>query len=138
MSGLKAVVRRGFAGGGIATLLLAGLFLIGGEPTQPSTLAMTAWLAAVGVALFIAGTRERVILGTRTVGWPRLAAVGIGVLAVGWGIVGFSQLREFETAGGPWLLTAAITLFSLAYFAWFARECWTGGYYLDEETFAVE
>lgn len=138
MSGLKTVVRHGFAGGGIATLLLAGLFLVGGDPTAPSTLVLAGWLAAVGVALFLAGTYERLVVGGRTVGWPRVAAVGVGLLAVGCGGFGLSQLRDLEPASGPWLLTVAITVFVLGYFAWFALECWTGGWRLDDELFALE
>ncbi|MDF9744559.1 hypothetical protein [Natrinema salsiterrestre] len=138
MSGLKPVVRRGFAGGGVATLLLAGLFVISGGFRSSTTLVLIGWLTAVGIALLLAGTRERVVVGGRTVGWPRLAAVGIGILAVGSGGFGLSQLRGFAVASGPWLLTVAGTIFVLAYFAWFALECWTGGRYLDDEMFAVE
>lgn len=138
MSGLKAVVRRGFAGGGFATLLLAGLFLVGGDFAAPSTLLLTGWLAAVGVVLVLAGTRERLSVGGRTVGWPRVAAVGIAILAVGCGAFGLSQLRQFEVASAAWLLTAVMTVFALGYFAWFASECWTGGRRLDDELFTVE
>ncbi len=31
MSGLKTVVRHGFTGGGVATLLLAGLFVVNAD-----------------------------------------------------------------------------------------------------------
>ncbi|QCW03090.1 hypothetical protein [Natrinema pallidum] len=138
MSGLKTVVRRGFTGGGVATLLLASLFVISGGFRNSTTLALTGWLTAVGIVLLLAGTRERIVVGSRTVGWPRLAAVGIGILAVGAGGFGLSQLRGFEVASGPWLLTVAGTVFVLGYFAWFALECWAGGWQLDEEVFAVE
>ncbi|QCS41462.1 hypothetical protein [Natrinema versiforme] len=138
MSGLKAVVRRGFTGGGVATLLLAGLFVVGGDPSGASTLLLAGWLAVVGVALLLAGTRERLVVAGRPVGWPRVAAVGIGALAVGTGVFGITQLRSLEVASGPWLLTVAITVFAMGYLAWFARECWTGGRRLDGEMFAVE
>jgi hypothetical protein len=138
MSGLKTVVRHGFTGGGVATLLLAGLFVVSGDFQDPVTLFLIGWLAAVGVVLVLAGTRERLRLGSQAVGWPRLAAVGIAILAVGCGGFGLSQLRNFAVASGPWLLTVAGTVFVLAYFAWFALECWAGGWQLDEEMFAVE
>ncbi len=138
MSRLKTVVRRGFAGGGVATLLLAGLFVVGGEPGAVSTLVPAGWLGAVGVTLLLAGTRERLAVAGRTVGWPRVAAVGVSLLAAGCGGFGLVQLDGFAAGSVPWLLTAAITLFATGYFGWFARECWTGGRLLDEEIFAVE
>ncbi|WP_222917052.1 hypothetical protein [Natrinema sp. SYSU A 869] len=138
MSGLKTVVRHGFTGGGVATLLLAGLFVVSGGSTTPSTLLLIGWLTAVGVVLLLAGTRERLAIGDRTVGWPRVAAVGIGILAVGCGGFGLSQLRGLEATSGPWLLTATATVFAMGYLIWFARECWTGGRQLDGEMFAVE
>ncbi|WP_226480473.1 hypothetical protein [Natrinema amylolyticum] len=137
MSGLKTVVRNGFTGGGAATLLLAGLFVAGGDPNGAATLLLAGWLAVVGVALLLAGTRERVVVAGRPVGWPRVAAVGIGTLAVGTGVFGVTRLRSLEVASGPWLLTAAITVFAMGYLSWFARECWTGGRQLDDELFAV-
>ncbi|ELZ18848.1 hypothetical protein C478_00160 [Natrinema thermotolerans DSM 11552] len=138
MSRLKTVVRRGFTGGGVATLLLAGLFVVGGEPGAVSTLVPAGWLGAVGVTLFLAGTRERLAIAGRTVGWPRVAAVGICLLAVGCGGFGLTQLGAFAVGSVPWLLTAALTVFAVGYFGWFARECWTGGRLLDAEIFAVE
>ncbi|OLZ39807.1 hypothetical protein A6E15_01880 [Natrinema saccharevitans] len=138
MSGPKTVVRRGFAGGGVATLLLAGLFVVGGESGAVSTLVPAGWLGAVGVTLLLAGTRERLAIAGRPVGWPRVAAVGVCLLAAGCGGFGLTQLDEFATGSVPWLLTAALTVFVMGYFGWFARECWTGGRLLDEETFAVE
>lgn len=137
MTELKAVVRRGFTGGGIVTLLLAGLFAVGSPPT-PSTLLLVGWLAVVGVGLLVAGARERLAVAGRTVEWPRTAAVAIGVLAVGAAVFGLSQLRTLEVASGTWLLTAATLFFALGYFAWFALECWTGGRLLDDEVFAVD
>ncbi|MFD1563407.1 hypothetical protein ACFR99_07590 [Haloarchaeobius amylolyticus] len=137
MTGLKAVVRRGFAGGGAATLLLAGLFAVGGG-TEPMTLLLAGWLAVVGLSLLLAGRRERLTVGGRTVGWPRVAAVGICVLAVGSGVFGLSRLRQFAVGSTTWLLTGLVTLFVLGYLAWFALECWRGGWQLDDAMFAVE
>ncbi|RZH68104.1 hypothetical protein [Natrinema altunense] len=138
MSGLKTVVRHGFTGGGVATLLLAGLFVVNADAAAPSMLLLIGWLAAVGVVLLLAGTRERLVVAGRTVGWPRVAAVGIWILAIGAGAFGVSQLRTLEIGSGTWLLTAAMTVFAMGYLAWFARECWTGGRQLDDEMFAVE
>ena len=137
MTRLKPIVRRGFAGGGVATLLLAGLFAVGGG-TEPTTLLLAGWLAAVGLSLLLAGRRERVTVGGRTIGWPRVAAVGIGLLAVGSSAFGLSRLRRFAVGETMWLLTGLVTLFVLGYLAWFALECWRGGWQLDDAMFAVE
>lgn len=138
MSGLKTVLRHGFVGGGVATLLLAGLFVFAGDPTGPVMPVLAGWLAVVGFALLLAGTRERVTVAGRTVGWPRVAAGGIAVLGIGAAGFGVAQLRSLETASGPWLLAVAVTVFGIGYVAWFALECWAGGRRLDEEMFAVE
>ncbi len=137
MTGLKAVARRGFAGGGVATLLLAGLFAVGGG-TEPSTLLLAGWLTVVGLSLLLAGTRERLTVGSRTLGWPRVAAIGISVLAVGSSAFGLSRLGQFAVGSTTWLLTGLVTLFVLGYLAWFALECWRGGWHLDDAMFAVE
>ncbi|MFA9417075.1 hypothetical protein [Natrinema sp. HArc-T2] len=137
MTGLKAVVRRGFAGGGGAALLLAALFAIGGG-TESTTLLLAGWLAVVGLSLLLAGRRERLTVGGRTLGWPRVAAIGIGVLAVGSGAFGLSRLRQFAVGSTTWLLTGLLTIFVLGYLAWFALECWRGGWHLDDAMFAVE
>jgi len=137
MTGLKAVVRRGFAGGGAATLLLAVLFAVGGG-TEPTTLLLAGWLAVVGLSLLLAGRRERLTVAGRTLGWPRVAAVGIGILAIGSGAFGLSRLRQFAVGSTMWLLTSLITIFVLGYLAWFALECWRGGWLLDDAMFTVE
>ncbi|MBZ6494275.1 hypothetical protein [Natrinema longum] len=136
MSRLKDIVRRGFAGGGIATLLLAGLFVLGGP--APSTLLVAGWLAIVGLSLFLAGIRERVPVAGRLVGWPRVGAAGIAAFAIGAVGFGLSQLYTLEVASGTWLLAVAITVFVPGYLAWFALECWAGGRRLNDEMFAVE
>ncbi|SER16407.1 hypothetical protein [Natrinema salaciae] len=138
MSGLKTIVRHGFAGSGAATLVLAGLFVVNGGLQALETLLVIGWLIVVGVTLLLAGTRERLAVGGRAVGWPRVAAIGVGILGIGCAGFGLSQLRTLEVASGAWLLTAALTVFVVGYVTWFARECWTGGRQLDEEMFAVE
>ena len=141
MTGLKTVVRRGFAGGGAATLLLAVLFAVGSggrDGREPTTLLLAGWLAAVGLSLLLAGRRERLTVGGRPLGWPRVAAVGISVLAVGSGVFGLSRLSQFAVGNTRWLLTGLVTVFVLGYLVWFALECWRGGWQLDEAMFAVE
>ncbi|QFU81554.1 hypothetical protein [Natronorubrum aibiense] len=132
------IVRRGLAGGGLVTLLLAASFLVLGESTQLTTVVLVAWLVVVGAAMLAAGTRERVTVGSRTLEWPRVAAVAITMLAVGWATISAVSLLEGDGITGLGTLEAVVTVFVVGYFAWFARECWVGGALLDDETFAVD
>ncbi|QSW99942.1 hypothetical protein [Haloterrigena alkaliphila] len=139
MNTRKAVVRRGLAGGGVATLLLAVAFVAAlGVPTTPSRLAIVAWLVAVGGGMLAAGRRERVSVGSTTLEWPRVAAIAIATLAVGWGGISAASLRAGDGITGLGPLEAVLTVAMVGYFAWFARECWLGGALIDAETFAVE
>ncbi|RQG91023.1 hypothetical protein [Natrarchaeobius chitinivorans] len=137
MSERKDTVRRGFAAAGFVTILLAGgIVVFWGGLSAPGAAWQIGWLVIVGLTLFAAGVRERLPLGVRTVGWPRVAAVGLALLAVGSSTVGFATLLSGPSGFG--LLTAAVTLFVAVYGGLFALECWFGGLRMDEETFAVE
>ncbi|SIS12286.1 hypothetical protein [Natronorubrum thiooxidans] len=138
MTSGKRIVRRGLAGGGLVTLLLAASFLVLGEPTQPTTVALMAWLVVVGAAMLAAGNRERVSIGSVTVSWPRVAAVAIALLAVGWTTISAVSLLEGDGITGLGSLEAVLTAMVVGYFAWFARECWVGGALLAADTFAVD
>lgn len=139
MSTKKTVVRHGLTGGGFATLLLAGSFVVAlGVPTTPSTVGVVSWLVLVGSAMLVAGLRERVSIGSTTVGWPRVAAVAVAAIALGWGAISLASLYAGDGITGLGPFEAVLTLGMVAYFAWFARECWVGGARIDEETFAVE
>ncbi|MDQ2050702.1 hypothetical protein RBH26_09395 [Natronolimnohabitans sp. A-GB9] len=138
MGAQKTVVRRGLAGGGVATLLLAVAFVVALGVGSPSTVGVVAWLVAVGAGMLAAGRRERVTIGSRTIGWPRVAAVTIAVLAVGWGVISAVSLLTGDGITGLGPLEAVLTVGIVAYFAWFAHECWVGGARIDEETFTVE
>lgn len=138
MNARKRLVRRGLAGGGFVTLLLAAAFVALDPVTTPATIGVVAWLALVGAALLVAGRRERVDVGSRTVGWPRLAAVAIALLALGWGTISVVALLEGDGITGLGSLELVLTAGMVAYFAWFARECWLGGELIPEETFVLE
>lgn len=133
----RTVIRRGLVGGGVATLLLAGTFLVA-LGTAPSTFAVVGWLAAVGAAMVAAGRRERIAVGPATLEWPRLAAVAIALLAAGWAVGSAVSLYAGAGLTGLGSIEIVLTVAIVGYFAWFARECWVGGGVLDEETFAVE
>lgn len=138
MNAGKTIVRRGLTGSGVATLLLAASFVVLGSPTSPSTLLLISWLVVVGSAMVAAGRRERVSIGSTTLGWPRVAAIAIALLATGWAAVSVAGLLANETVTGLGPLEAVLTVGVVGYFAWFARECWAGGVSLDEETFTVD
>ncbi|QLK27510.1 hypothetical protein HYG81_07890 [Natrinema zhouii] len=138
MNAGKTIVRRGLTGSGVATLLLAASFVVLGSPTTPSTLLLISWLVVVGSAMVAAGHRERVSIGSTTLGWPRVAAIAIALLAIGWAAVSVAGLLANETVTGLGPLEAVLTVGVVGYFAWFARECWVGGASLDEETFTVD
>ncbi|WP_137289155.1 hypothetical protein [Natronorubrum halophilum] len=139
MNARKRVVRHGLTGGGFVTLVLAGTFLISlGLPPSPSTFVLISWLALVGGTMLLAGLRERVSIGSRTVGWPRVAAVAVSMLAVGWGGVSLVSLLAGDGVTGLGPIEVVITLGMVGYFAWFARECWAGGVVIAEETFTVD
>jgi hypothetical protein len=135
MSEQKETVRRGFVGAGVVTALLAVGFVIFAG-TTPIATAMFGWLATVGVLLFAAGVRERVSLGGATVGWPRIGAVGMAILALGSTTLGFVQL--LDVPGGWRLFNGVAMLFVGFVLVLFALECWLGGVGMDSETFAVE
>ncbi|WP_440763637.1 hypothetical protein [Natronorubrum sp. DTA7] len=139
MNSKKAVVRHGLVGGGFVTLLLAGTIVVGlGVPTTPSMLGVVSWLVFVGATMLVAGRRERVRIGSRTVDWPRVAAVAIAMIAVGWGVISFGRLLAGDSITGIGPIEAVLTVGMVGYFAWFARECWVGGARIDPETFAVD
>ncbi|ELY52509.1 hypothetical protein [Natronolimnohabitans innermongolicus] len=139
MNAQKRVIRHGLVGGGFVTLLLAASFVVVlGVPTTPGTVGVVVWLALVGLAMFAAGRWERVLLGSTTLEWPRLAGIAIGLLAVGWGVVSAASLLTGDGITGLGPLEAVLTLGVVGYFAWFAKECWVGGDRIDSETFTVE
>ncbi|WP_126662041.1 hypothetical protein [Haloterrigena salifodinae] len=139
MNTRKAVLRRGLAGGGVATLLLAAAFVAAlGVPTTPSRLGIVAWLLAVGGGMLVAGRRERVSLGTTTLEWPRVAAVAIALLAVGWAAISVASLLRGDGITGLGPIEGVLTAGLVGYFAWFARECWVGGSVIEAETFVVD
>ncbi len=139
MNSKKAVVRQGLVGGGFVTLLLAGTLVVAlGVPTTPSMLGVVSWLVFVGATMLAAGRRERVRIGSRTVGWPRVAAVAIAMIAVGWGAISLGSLLTGDGITGLGPIEAVLTVGMVGYFAWFARECWVGGARIDAETFAVD
>ncbi|WP_049914439.1 hypothetical protein [Haloterrigena salina] len=139
MNTRKAVLRRGLAGGGVATLLLAVSFVAAlGIPTTPSMIAIVAWLVAVGCGMLAAGRRERVSLGSTTLEWPRVAAVAIALLAVGWAAISVASLHRGDGITGLGALEGVLTAGLVGYFAWFARECWVGGSVIEAETFVVD
>jgi len=101
MNRRKAIIRRGLTGGGVATLLLAASFVAAlGVPTTPSLLLLVSWLGVVGSTMVVAGRRERVSIGSTTLGWPRVAAIAIALLAVGWAAVSVAGLLAGETITG--------------------------------------
>lgn len=131
MSDRKDRLRRGFLGVGVVTLVLAlGIVVLAG-PT-PVTAALFGWLAVGGCLLVAAGSRERIA----GVGWPRIGAVGLAVLALGSTTLGFTQL--LAGAGGWTLLNGVVMLFVGLALVLFALECWLGGAGMDPETFAVD
>ena len=139
MNAQKRVIRHGLVGGGFVTLLLAVSFVaVLGVPTSLEMVGVVGWLAAVGVIMLAAGRWERILLGSTTLEWPRVAGIAIGLLAVGWGVVSTASLLTGDGITGLGPLEAVLTLGIVAYFAWFARECWVGGARIDAETFAVD
>ncbi|SDR15097.1 hypothetical protein [Natronobacterium texcoconense] len=133
----KEEVRSRLVGGGVVTLVIVGLLaVLIGVPTRGAELLPLAWLGGGGLALLLAGRYERLPLGVVTVGWPRVAAVGLGILAVGSSTFGFLQLLANPSMLG--LLQVGLALFVALLLAFGALECWLGGVGLDEETFVVE
>ena len=133
----KENVRRRLVGGGVVSLvILAILLLVVGTPTTVAAAAPFAWLAVGGLALLLAGQLERLPLGVVTVGWPRVAGVGLAVLALGSSVIGFGQLLVVPGVWG--LLQATLAVLVGLLLAFGALECLLGGVGLDEETFAVE
>ncbi|RQG86913.1 hypothetical protein EA462_14735 [Natrarchaeobius halalkaliphilus] len=137
MSERKETVRHGFAVAGVVTGLLAGgLVVLSGGLETTGERAMILWLAVAGGALFVAGVRERFPLGVVTVGWPRVAAFGLALLALGSSVIGFTQL--FTGPSGLGILNVVVALFVAMYVGVVALECLLGGVRMDEETFVVE
>lgn len=133
----KRSLRRRFVGGGVVSVLLAVVLVALSEgATTPAAVVPIAWLVAGGGALLVAGRTERLPLGVTTVGWPRVAAVGLAVLSIGSSTIGFLQFLT-GPAGFGWL-TGTITLVVALLLALATLECWLGGVGLDEEAFAVE
>ncbi|WP_254765804.1 hypothetical protein [Salinilacihabitans rarus] len=136
MSDARETFRHGLAAGGFAMLAGLGLLLLvfgapdGGDPESVATVVA---LALVGLALLLAGLRERTALGVVTVPWNRLAALGLGFAALYLGAGG--AVAVVEGSATVWSLTLLVVV---PYFAWLAFECWVGGRYMDRETFAVE
>lgn len=135
MNERKETVRHGFAGAGFVTVLLAVGFAVFAGLT-PFSLGMIGWLAAAGVLLFVAGVRERLSVGGATVGWPKLGAVGMALLALGSITLGFVQLLDLP--GGWRLFNGVAMLFVGFVLVLFALECWLGGVGMDSETFVVD
>lgn len=133
----KESVRSRLVGSGVVTLVLVGLLvLVAGVPTRAPEQFLIAWLAVGGIALLLAGRYERLSLGVASVGWPRVAAVGLAILAVGSSTIGFLQLLAAPSTLG--LLQATLALFVGLLLAFGTLECLLGGVGLDEETFVVE
>ncbi|RQH01926.1 hypothetical protein [Natrarchaeobius oligotrophus] len=137
MSERKETIRHGFAAAGFVTILLAaGIVVLSGGLPASGTAWLIGWFVAAGLALLVAGLRERLPLGVTTVGWPRVAAVGLALLAIGSSTVGFATLLSGPSGFG--LVNVAVTLFVAVYVGFVALECWFGGVRMDENTFAVE
>jgi hypothetical protein len=135
MSERKETIRRGFAGAGFVTVLLAVGFVVFAGVT-PLSAFMAGWLGIGGALLALAGVRERVSLGGSSVGWPKVGAVGLAALALGSTTIGFTQLL---TGTGVWqLANGVVMLFVGLYLVFVALECWLGGVRMGPETFAVE
>ncbi|MDG5819173.1 hypothetical protein [Natronococcus sp. A-GB7] len=131
MSDRKDRLRRGFLGVGVVTLVLAlGIVALAG-PT-PVTAALFGWLAVGGCLLVAAAVSERLA----GVGWPRIGAVGLAVLALGATTLGFVQL--LAGAGGWTLLNGLVMLIVGLVLVLLTLECWLGGVGMDPETFAVD
>ncbi|WP_394739144.1 hypothetical protein [Natronococcus roseus] len=131
MSDRKDRLRRGFLGVGVVTLVLAvGIVVLAG-PT-PVTAALFGWLAIGGCLLVAAAVRERLA----GVGWPRIASVGLAVLALGATTLGFVQL--LAGAGGWTLLNGILMLVVGLVLVLLTLECWLGGVGIAPETFAVD
>lgn len=133
----KDTLRRRFLGGGLLSLVVAGvLVFVLGVPADPVAWLPIAWLVVGGAALLVAGARERLPLGVTTVGWPRVAAFGLGVLAIGSSTFGF--LHFLEGGGALGLLNAGVAIVLAMVLALVALECWLGGVGIDEDAFVVE
>lgn len=131
MSDRKDRLRRGFLGVGVVTLVLAlGIVVLAG--TTPVTAALFGWLALGGCLLVAAAVRERIA----SVGWPRIGAVGLAVLALGATTLGFVQL--LAGAGGWTLLNGILMLIVGLVLVLLTLECWLGGVGIASETFAVD
>lgn len=131
-----STLQRRFLGGGLVTLAVAvGLPVLGGLTTAID-LFLVSWLAVGGVFLVVAGTQNRVPLGIATVGWPRIAAVGLAVLSLGSSSFGFMQLLTSPSGWG--LLNAGLALLASLVLALATLECVLGGVQLDEELFSVD
>ncbi|WP_049927708.1 hypothetical protein [Halopiger goleimassiliensis] len=133
----KESVRRRLVGGGVVSIgMLALLLVVVGAPATVPEAIPFAWFGVGGLALLVAGRRERVSLGGTSVGWPRVAGVGLAVLALGSSVLGFAYLLVAPDAWS--LLRAALALLVGLLLSFGALECLLGGVGLDEETFAVE
>ncbi|MWV38322.1 hypothetical protein [Natrialba sp. INN-245] len=130
-------VRRRLVGGGvIAAGSVVVLVVLAGIPTTLAEAVPVVWIAVGGGMLILAGRLERLSLGVTAVGWPRIGAVGLAILALGSSTVGFVQLLEASGWGG--LLNAVFALGVALILAFGALECWFGGLQIDEDAFVVE
>ncbi|THE63933.1 hypothetical protein D8Y22_15910 [Salinadaptatus halalkaliphilus] len=130
-------IRRTLAGGGALTLAMVVVLLaIADVPTAPAQLLPIAWFGVGGALVILAGRRDRLSLGTVRVGWPRVAAVGLALLAIGSSTLGFVQL--LVGTGGWGLAQAAISLLVSFVLAVGALECLLGGVAIDEDAFDIE
>ncbi|NGM68122.1 hypothetical protein G6M89_03695 [Natronolimnobius sp. AArcel1] len=132
----KDAFRRRLLGGGLLSLVLAGGLALSLEPTELLTWLPTAWIGTGGLALLIAASVERLPLGVTTIGWPRIAAVGLAILALGSSTFGFVQL--LTGASSLSLVYAGFALVAALALSIVTLECLLGGVGLDGETFAVE
>lgn len=133
----KESVRRRLVGGGVVSMAMAAvLVLVVGAPATLAEALPFAWLAGGGLALFAAGWRERLSLGVATVGWPRVAALGLAILAAGSSTIGFGLL--LTGSGALSVLQGLLGLFVALLLAFGALECLLGGVAIDEHAFVVE
>ncbi|MEY7848779.1 hypothetical protein AB7C87_06190 [Natrarchaeobius sp. A-rgal3] len=136
MTDTEDVRRRLVGGGAISAGGVVILVVLAGVPTTPAEAIPVVWIGVGGVLLVLSGRLERLSLGVTTVGWPRVGAVGLAILAVGSSTVGFVQL--LEASGWFGLLNAVFALGVALILAFGALECWFGGLQIDEDAFAVE
>ena len=130
MSDRRETFRHGLAVGGVAMLAGMGLLLFAvGVPDDLEGVATITALGLVAVTLLLAGVRDAVA----TVRWNRLAAIGIGSIAIYLGVGGLVRLLE-----GTATVWSLALLLVVPYFVWLAFECWVGGRYMDRELFVAE